>query len=130
MYFFTLLGSSAADKWSTGGITTLIGLGMTFVMLGLLVGAIHLLRLILKGLDKSNPFIKDKIEKVFRKKPTKNDALPTEQAGANDKSDNRIDDETMTVIEQSVKSYVAATATDGRPHDRIKIVSVKEKAND
>lgn len=131
MYIFTLLGLSSAEKWSTGGITTLIGLGMTFVMLALLIGAIHLLRLILKGLDKANPIIKSKLQKVFRKKSAQGEIVDSERNVAELAEEKTvIDEETMSVIEQSVKTYVAATATDGKPHDRIKIVSVKEKAND
>lgn len=125
---FSLLGTSAADKWTTGGLTTLIGLGMTFVMLTLLICSIHLLRLILKGLEKFIPDFKKKLSGLFRKKDKAENV--TAEIVEETPAENAVDEETMAVIENSVKRYVANSATDGKPHDRIKILSVKEVTND
>lgn len=129
MHLLSLLGTTAAEKWTTSGLTTLIGLGMTFVMLTLLICSIHLLRLILKGLEKVVPDFKQKLSEVFRKKDKTEPVVEIAEETPADK-DNTVDEETMAVIEDSVKRYVANSATDGKPHDRIKILSVKEVSDD
>ncbi len=135
MQLYLLLSTSAADKWSTGGITTLLGLGMTFIMLALLVCFIHLLRYILNFLEKTTPAFKEKIYGIFRKKNNKGLESNISNGTNNNTTEelvaeNNIDNETMEVIEQSVKQYISLSADDGKPHDRIKIVSVKEVNND
>ena len=124
-----MLGLTFPERWSTGGITTLIGLGMTFVMLALLIGAIILLRYILKGLDVIMPKCNEKL-RIFKEKirKTKTEAPELPTLTSDEKTDEtieKIDEETMAVIEQSVRKF-SANENDGKPHDRIRIVSVKE----
>lgn len=129
MYLYNLMGLTGSEKWSTGGITALIGLGMTFVMLIVLIGCIFLLRYILLGLDKINPKIKEKLSKIFKKK--KKAEIVTENAdGVNVEDVQPIDEDIMLVIKDSVQKYVSSSAKDGKPHDRIKILSVKEVEHD
>lgn len=126
-----LLGLSGSEKWSTGGITALIGIGMTFAMLILLILFIVLLRYLLIGLDKANPKIKEKLSSIFKKKKDKStDAVEVATEQQSEEAGDAIDAETLDVIEQSVRKYVSASADDGKPHDRIKILSVKEVKND
>lgn len=120
MNLSSLLGLTFAERWSTGGITTLLGLGMTFVMLALLIGAIILLRYILKGLGILIPKCKEKF--FFKKKTTEAPAATVEP---DEQPEEKIDDETMTVIERSVRQF-SANSDDGKTHDRIRILSVKE----
>ena len=129
MLYYSLLGLTAGEKWSTGGITTLIGLGMTFLMLALLIGAIFLLRFILKFLDKNLPMLKSNLSKVFSKKKKQTGEPATEEPAATPEQP-VVDADTMSVIEQSVRQYVSSTATDGKPHTTIKILSVKEVSDD
>lgn len=126
MYLNLLLGLSGSEKWSTGGITALIGLGMTFVMLALLIGCIFLLRFILSVLEKTNPKLKEKLSNIFKKKNKKEEPVTKETQSEETTSTTDIDPETLSVIEQSVQKYVSVSATDGKPHDKIRILSVKE----
>lgn len=129
MYLYNLMGLTGSEKWSTGGITALIGMGMTFVMLALLIGCIFLLRYLLAGLEKTNPKIKEKLSNLFKKK-TKEENVTEDVVREEVEDVQTVDEETMLVIEDSVKKYVSASAKDGKPHDRIKIVSVKEVGHD
>lgn len=124
MYLNIMLsGLSIAESLSKGGMTTLIGLGMTFVMLALLIGAIVVLRYILKGLDTIIPKCK---EKLLKKNTT---PLTETNVEHNDSSsvveEQEVDVDTLAVIEQSIRTYTAKS-NDGKPHDRIRIISVKE----
>ena len=115
-----LLGLSGSEKWSTGGITALIGIGMTFAMLILLILFIVLLRYLLIGLDKANPKIKEKLSSIFKKKKDKStDAVEVVTEQQSEEAGDEIDAETLDVIEQSVRKYVSASAYEGKPHDRI-----------
>ncbi len=95
---------SIGDKWAISGITTLIGLGMTFAILAFLIGTILLMRLILKELEKVLPNLKRK------RKKAKSDASANEAVAVNEvlpeRNDNSIDDETMKAIEAAVMNYV------------------------
>lgn len=95
---------SIGDKWAISGITTLIGLGMTFAILAFLIGTILLMRLILKELEKVLPNLKRK------RKQAKSDASANEAVAVNEvlpeRNDNSIDDETMKAIEAAVMNYV------------------------
>ena len=67
----------------------------------------------------------------FKKKKDKStDAVEVATEQQSEEAGNEIDAETLDVIEQSVRKYVSASADDGKPHDRIKILSVKEVKND
>ena len=76
---------STGDKWSISGITTLIGLGMTFLILALLIGTILLMRPILKQLEKILPKVKRKIKEFVRSifKKSKNNSSEVTAVVAN-----------------------------------------------
>ena len=103
---------STGDKWSISGITTLIGLGMTFLILALLIGTILLMRPILKQLEKILPKVKRKIKEFVRSifKKSKNNSSEVTAVVANavvsEPVDNLIDEETMKAIETAVLNYV------------------------
>ena len=46
------LALTTAEKFSVGGITTLLGLGMTFVVLALLICCVYLVNVIINVLTK------------------------------------------------------------------------------
>jgi Na+-transporting methylmalonyl-CoA/oxaloacetate decarboxylase gamma subunit len=113
-----LLGLTAAEKWSTGGMTTLMGLGTTFIVLILLILFIRLLEFFMNG----------SAAKIFKKKSK---TAASEQANAVSEQTTSapapaVDGETMKIVAQSVQTYVKQTANDGKPHDKVKIISVKE----
>ncbi len=99
MIFFRLLGAdtlSIPEKWATSGITTLLGLGTTFIVLALLIGLIALLRLILQRLEKlpkKNKKVSPAVEAV---------ATPSENISA----DKPIDEDTLSAIEKAVMNFV------------------------
>ena len=106
MPFFYFIGAdqlSMGDKWGTSGITTLIGLGMTFVILAVLIGMILLMRLILKEADLLLPKLKQKIKlKRAKDKP----AYVSDDIAPSDTEEETIDDETMDAIKAAVLNYV------------------------
>lgn len=91
------------DKWATSGITTLIGLGMTFVILALLIGTILLMRLILKEFEKFKPSLK---KNPFKKKQNA-DETPTAVSTQTEPAPNtdEIDEETYEAIRAAVFNY-------------------------
>lgn len=101
MPFFYFIGAdqlSMGDKWGTSGITTLLGLGMTFCILAVLIGMILLMRLILKGADSLVP-------KLKRRKKAEPAYIVTEEKTI-EAEDDPIDDETMNAIRAAVLNYV------------------------
>ncbi len=110
-----LLGAetlSTGDKWSISGITTLIGVGMTFLILALLIGIIMLMRIVLKELEIVLPKIKRKISQHGRSNSQKlqnensEDKAVAENAADSETADISIDEETMKAIETAVLNYV------------------------
>lgn len=116
-------GATASEKWRTGGITTLIGMGMTFVMLALLILAMLLLRHLLRGLDKAAPEFRARLRKNANKRETPDETAETasiEPAGA------KIDEQMRRAIAEAAKEYVKSTSRDGKAHDDIRILKISE----
>ena len=109
---------SVGEKFSVGGVTTLLGLGMTFVVLALLICCILLVNLIVKQLDKV---------KIGKKKEGVAPAVVFVETKI-DSADEPIDEETMLAIDAAVKTYVRESASDdGKSHENVKIKSVVRK---
>ena len=116
MPFFIFIGAeslSIGEKWGTSGITTLIGLGMTFVILALLIGTILLMRPVLNGaamlsLKMKNAWKKVK-EKLFSKnKKSSQQVVPPDpiETTAEASVEKELDAATINAIEQAVMHYV------------------------
>ena len=106
MPFFYFIGAdqlSMGDKWGTSGITTLIGLGMTFLILAVLIGMILLMRLILKEADSLIPKFKQKLK---RKKAQAEPAAVASEDTPVKAEEEVIDDATMDAIKAAVLNYV------------------------
>ncbi len=130
MHIFSLVAAES-NKMATGGITTLLGLGMTFLVLALIILSIRLLQFILKMLDKYNPAIKNSIKNAFRKKNKSIESpQPNTDTVSSEKTISEIDDDTKYLIEQSVRQYIKNTSNDEKPHNNIKIISIKEEADE
>ena len=112
---FLAASLSVGEKFSVGGVTTLLGLGMTFLVLALLIVFILLIGFVLKRMGKINFKSKKKAPVVEK---------PVEEASTKEE---RIDEETMLAVTAAVETYVRESATDGKPHDKIKIKSVVRK---
>lgn len=111
---------SVGEKFSLGGTTTLLGLGMTFIVLALLIGSVYLVSAIIKLIAKS---ISDREAKKESKVKTTEvaETLPTTDEVASPE----IDEETMIAIRAAVDIYVRENATDGKTHENVTILSVK-----
>lgn len=107
---------SVGEKFSVGGVTTLLGLGMTFVVLALLIGCILLVNFSVKQLSKIH--LSEKKKKVID---------PVAEPASEPVCDDKIDDETMLAIESAVKTYVRENSSDGKPHENVTIKSVVKK---
>ena len=109
---------TVGEKFSVGGVTTLLGLGMTFLVLALLILCIILVGFIVKklGLIHFPP-----------KKKKKNDTAEQIVDDVVEKPVEEIDPETLVAVESAVKAYVRETATDGKPHENIVVKSVVRK---
>ena len=133
MYIYSLIGSSATDKWSTIGFTTLIGLGMTFTMLAILILCINLLRILLKILEKHNPKIKNFISNLINKKKVSTSPIIQNSESPEksfETSKENIDEDIKEAIEISVLQYINKSAVDEKEHKQVKILSIQEVKND
>lgn len=109
-----ICGLSIGDKFSLGGITTLLGLGMTFLVLAILIGVVILVNFLIK-----------KLGSVFFKKKEKPNEPITNASVTVKEEQKEISPETMLAIESAVRTYVRE---DGAvPHENVKIVSVRKK---
>ena len=108
---------SVGEKFSVGGVTTLLGLGMTFVVLIILICCILLVSLILKKLGKVQ----------FRSKKQKAETVPSVPETSIEDKTEEIDEETMLAIKAALDTYARENASDGKPHDKITIKSVVRK---
>ena len=111
---------SVGEKFSLGGTTTLLGLGMTFIVLAILIGCVYLVNVVVKLLSKINK--NNKRNAVKKDKSAVIEAVSEEDSG----EDKKIDDETMAAIRAAVDIYVKENSDDGKPHDKTTILSVKE----
>ncbi len=119
-----MLLSTALDKLATGSITALIGIVMTFVMLGVLILFIFLLRYLMKELEVA--LSKKKSSNLSEiKSPEKAQADSSKVEGKQPIIEEPIDDETMVAIQSALQFYMQDSAEDGLPHDRVTIKSVK-----
>ena len=116
---------SAGDKLSVGGITTLLGLGMTFTVLVTLIGCIFLLE---RGLKSLNHFLQTR-------KSSQNDNVSPENPEQIINADEivkepinkvEIDQNTMSAISQAVALFSQQDDKDKNPHNNIVIKSVTE----
>ena len=108
---------TVGEKFSVGGVTTLLGLGMTFVVLALLIGCILLVGFSLKQINKIH----------LPQKKRKNDVAPEPVAVPVVDAPAEIDPETMLAIESAVKTYVRENSSDGKPHENVTIKSVVKR---
>lgn len=112
-----ICGLSIGEKFSLGGITTLLGLGMTFLVLAILIGVVILVNFIIKNVGK----ISLKKEKSYL-----NEIISQEQSESiKEKNDKDIAPETLLAIESAVKTFVREE--DDVPHENVKIISVTKK---
>lgn len=106
---------SIGEKFSLGGITTLLGLGMTFVVLALLIGSIYLINIIIKQLS---AFLYKKKQQKLSKNPVEELSTVSEHV-----AEVGISAEKKLAIEAAVRTYLRETDA-GKPHENIKIKSV------
>lgn len=113
-----ILAQSAGKILSTGGVTTLIGLGMTFIVLGLLI-------LIIMGLD----YLFKKFSTItFKKSKNAPEVIDVRE----EKFDSAItvgsaiDENTEQAILQAVTMFSQYDDKDKKPHNNIKIKSIVE----
>ena len=118
-FSYFIASETMGDKWATSGITTLIGLGMTFVILALLIGTILLMRLILKEFEKFKPSLK----KISSKKQNA-DETPTAVSTQTEPAPNtdEIDEETYEAIRAAVFNYT-------KNGDNVVLIKSVSKAN-
>lgn len=111
-----LCALSAAEKLSTGGTTTLLGLGMTFIVLALLIGCVYLVN-----------WIMSLLEKYLKRRQEKKIAVPTNDESAEIMETNEEPDaETLLAIKSVIEIHVRENSNDGKPHDKVTILSVKK----
>ena len=101
-FFCFIAAETMGDKWATSGITTLIGLGMTFVILTLLIGTILLMRLILREFEKLKPDVKNIFSK--KKKIAVENVTIVSDTDTSIK-EKEIDEETYNAIRAAVFNY-------------------------
>lgn len=109
---------SVGKIFSTGGITTFLGLGMTFIVLTLLIFIIIGIDYLIKKISKLN--LNKKTEPKVA--VTANEELPTDDVG----SATPIDESTQQAILQAVKMFSQYDDKDKKPHNNIKIKSIVE----
>ncbi len=114
---------SVGEKFSTGGITTVLGLGMTFVVLALLIGCVYLVSVIVQELTK---FInKQREARKAKKTVTEQTVSAAENTEASASAVSEIDAETMVAIQSAVEIYLRENGgNDGKPHENVTIKSV------
>jgi Na+-transporting methylmalonyl-CoA/oxaloacetate decarboxylase gamma subunit len=110
-----LLALSTAQKFSTGSITFLLGILITFIVLAMLVVFVMLM----------DYFNKIDFSKLFRKKEKQLEII--EDAPEVSK-DEEISKETLAAIDAAVKIYM--TKSYETPHERYIIRSVKKNAKE
>ena len=113
--------STTGGKFSVGGETTLLGLGMTFVILILLIACIVLVNYLIKQLGKID------FSRFKKEKPVQTAETPSSTDEAVEVQSAKIDGETLLAIESAVRTYVRESATDGKPHENVTIKSVVKK---
>ncbi len=112
-----LAAMSAGDKLSVGGITSLLGLGMTFIVLAILIGLIILME---KGLKSLQSFLeKKKSSSIAIAEVT----IPTV---IEESVKTEIDEKTMAAITEAVAMFSQYDDKDKKPHNNIVIKSVTE----
>ena len=102
------------EKFSLGGITTLLGLGMTFLVLALLIGFVYLISFIVK-----------KVKPISFKKKNQTKQTPEDTAIEVKQVEENVSPEKMLAIESAVKTYLSESSD--TPHENIKIISVTKK---
>ena len=114
---------SAGDKLSIGGITTLLGLGMTFIVLALLIGFIFLME---KGLKSLTSFLgtRKTSKNIVSSQPVQ--IVKESEAVSEENSKPVIDEKTMTAIVKAVALFAEYDDKDKKPHNNIVIKSVTE----
>lgn len=115
---------SVGEKFSLGGITTLLGLGMTFIVLVILIGCILLINLLVK---KTNSFMSTRKSGKNAAKSDETAAAVNRSAAGTEIPDEAISPETMLAIEAVVKTYLREDGGNGKPHENIRIKSVTKK---
>lgn len=106
---------STGEKFYTGSITLIIGLIITFVVLGLIIFLLILMKII--------------SEKNILPKKKKNEINQISEISESDNSavnysEKQINSDTMTVIESAITAYLANS--DEKPHENFKIKSVRK----
>ncbi len=120
----TLCALTVGEMFSVGGITTLLGLGMTFVVLALLVALILLINVILKYLTQ---YVDKRKAASAEKKKNKNSVPESVTVEAEPETEKEnIPPEKMLAIRSAVEIYLRETSTDGKKHDSPEIISVRK----
>lgn len=109
----SLCGLSVGEKFSVGGISALLGMGMTFLVLILLILSIALINFLIKKFF--GP-------KKGSQKSGRAEVFPPEKGS---ETSTPLDGETCSAIEAAVRVYLRENGGDGKPHENIKIKSIK-----
>lgn len=116
-----LAAQSVGDILSIGGVTTLLGLGMTFIVLGLLIGCIFLLEYFLKKLS---------LVLAKRNQPKSSDLIVEEVVPSNALDTSvtvePISDSTRRAITEAITMFSQYDDKDKKPHKNITIKSIVE----
>jgi Na+-transporting methylmalonyl-CoA/oxaloacetate decarboxylase gamma subunit len=114
---------SIGEKLSTGGITALVGISMTFAVLAILIGSIILLKI---GVEKFVTAQKNKLNKETNKEENKEDLAVKEIITDNEEAKEEVkvvDEQTLEAVNTAVSYFMVQN--NEVPHLNYKIKSVK-----
>lgn len=116
---------SAGEKLSIGGVTTFLGLGMTFIVLALLIGCILLLELFLKKLS---IYLANKNKSVDAPSVIVVEDTTSTQENLNTlETKKTIDESTMQAISEAIAMFSQLDDKNKKPHKNITIKSIVEE---
>ncbi|HOO22269.1 MAG TPA: OadG family protein [Clostridia bacterium] len=119
-----LLALTPLQKLSTGSVTFLIGMIITFVVLAVLIGIIYLVNYLINRVD---------FKKIFSKKNSAKKIDDVTEPSSDSVAENIVVEEKINsakeeAINAAVKEYLAKA--DDVPHTRYKVISVKKVAKE
>lgn len=104
---------SVGEKLSTGSITFFMGMVITFIVLGLLIGIIMIFNYLLNKLD-------------FKKSKSKPEIVPVLETNVKNTEvtkDETVNGETLEAVNSAIKLFM--TQNNEKPHERYTVKSVK-----
>ena len=112
-----------AEKFSTGGITALVGILMTFIMLIILIGCVFLMNYIIK---KSKVLNENRKDKKQNSEPASLSDYNNEKMEEIDTiEDSVLDEKTLNAINSAVDMYMAQ-GENGKKHTNYTIKHIKK----